>query len=48
MSKQIAIRVDEWCDKIEVTQDGTFIYVDEEEREEVLGYLKEVLSGRKY
>ena len=45
MSKQIAIRVDEWCSKIEVTQEGTFIYIDEEDREEVLEYLEEVLDG---
>lgn len=46
MDNQIKIRVDEWATKIETTQEGTFIYIDESIKEEVLEEMKQVLGGK--
>ena len=45
MDKQIKIRVDEWMTKIETTAEGTYIYIEEEDKEEVLEVLMEELGG---
>ena len=45
MDKQIKIRVDEWMTKIETTPEGTFIYIEEEDKEDVLEMLIEELGG---
>ncbi|AGN51653.1 hypothetical protein VPLG_00214 [Vibrio phage eugene 12A10] len=45
MDKQIKIRVDEWMTKIETTPEGTFIYIEEEDKEGVLEVLMEELGG---
>lgn len=45
-NKEIKIRVDEWSTKIETTSEGTFIYVDQEDKEEVMEELMRVLNGR--
>ena len=44
MVKQIKIRVDEWMTKIETTSEGTFIYIEEEDKEGVLVELTQQLS----
>lgn len=44
-NKDIKIRVDEWCTKIETTSEGTFIYVNQEDKEEVMKELGRVLGG---
>lgn len=44
-NKEIKIRVDEWCTKVETTPEGTFIYVEEEDKEEVMAELIKVLGG---
>lgn len=45
IGKQIKIRVDEWMTKIETTAEGTFIYIEEEDKEGVLEMLMEELGG---
>lgn len=45
IDKQIKIRVDEWMTKVETTPEGTFIYVEDEDKEEVLEELIKVLGG---
>ena len=45
MNNQIKIRVDEWAEKIVTTPEGTFLYMNEEDREEVLEELVKVLGG---
>lgn len=45
IGKQIKIRVDEWMAKIETTSEGTFIYIEEEDKEEVLEMMMEELGG---
>ncbi len=44
MDNQIKIRVDEWATKIETTPEGTFIYIDESIKEEVLEEMERVLQ----
>ncbi|AGG57966.1 hypothetical protein VPBG_00194 [Vibrio phage helene 12B3] len=44
IGKQIKIRVDEWATKIETTAEGTFIYIEEEDKEGVLVELTQQLS----
>lgn len=44
MSKQIKIRIDEWMTKIETTSEGTFIYIEEEDKEGVLVEITQQLS----
>ncbi len=46
MDNQIKIRVDEWATKIETTSEGTFIYMDESIKEEVLEEMERVLGGK--
>lgn len=43
--EKIKIRVDEWCDKIETTPDGTFIYIDQRDKDEVMEELRRRLGG---
>ncbi|CAM0060519.1 hypothetical protein VPHK406_0197 [Vibrio phage K406] len=45
IDKQIKIRVDEWMTKIETTSEGTYIYIEEEDKEGVLEVLMEELGG---
>ena len=45
MDKQIKIRVDEWMTKVETTPEGTFIYIEEEDREGVLELMVKELGG---
>lgn len=45
-NKDIKIRVDEWCSKVETTSEGTFIYIDQEDKEEVMEELMKVLGGK--
>ncbi len=44
MDNQIKIRVDEWATKIETTSEGTFIYIDESIKEEVLEEITSLLQ----
>ncbi len=44
MDNQIKIRVDEWATKIETTSEGTFIYIDENIKEEVLEEMERMLG----
>ncbi|CAH9014532.1 conserved hypothetical protein [Vibrio phage 424E50-1] len=44
MDNQIKIRVDEWATKIETTPEGTFIYIDESIKSEVLEEMEKVLA----
>lgn len=44
-NKEIKIRVDEWCTRVETTSEGTFIYVNQEDKEEVMEELVRVLEG---
>ncbi len=44
MDNQIKIRVDEWATKIETTPEGTFIYIDESMKEEVLEEITSLLQ----
>ena len=45
-NKEIKIRVDEWCSKVEMTPEGAFIYIDQEDKEDVMEELMKVLNGR--
>lgn len=45
IGKMIKIRVDEWTTKIETTSEGTFIYIEEEDKGEVLEEVVRVLGG---
>ncbi len=42
---KIKIRVDEWVSEVEMTPEGTFIYISNNIKEEVLEELKKVLGG---
>lgn len=44
MSSVIIIRLDEWMHKIEVTQEGTFLYIDKDVKNEVLEEMVKVLG----
>ena len=44
MDNQIKIRVDEWATKVETTPEGTFIYIDESIKKEVLAEMEQVLG----
>ncbi|AUR86264.1 hypothetical protein NVP1084O_057 [Vibrio phage 1.084.O._10N.261.49.F5] len=44
MSNTIIIRLDEWMHKIETTQEGVFLHIDEDVKEEVLEEMVKVLG----
>lgn len=40
----IKVRIDEWVEKVEFSDEGMFIYLDESLREDVLDYLEKELG----
>ena len=41
----IIIQIDEWVDKIEITQEGAFLHIGKDVKEDVIDYMIKMLRG---